>query len=51
LRVLASLVVIGIAVALSAGVIQVVERPLPPFEALADQLPTPFVDPTIPEAP
>ena len=36
LRVLASLILIGIAVALSAGMIHVVERPLPPFKVLAD---------------
>jgi hypothetical protein len=49
LRVVGSLVVLAIAVLLSAGVIHVVERPVPPFESIAERLPHPVVDPTIPE--
>lgn len=37
LRVSFSLVLIGTALALSAGIVHVVERPVPPFEALAEQ--------------
>jgi len=51
LKVLASLLVLGAAAGLSAGVVHVVERPLPPFEVLADQLPDGVVDPTIPTDP
>lgn len=47
-RVTVSLLVLAAAAALSAGVVHVVERPVPPFETLAEQLPQPVVDPTIP---
>lgn len=49
LRVAGSVVVLAIAAALSAGMVRVVERPLPPFEALADRLPEAPVDPTLPQ--
>jgi len=38
LRVGLSMVLIGLAAALSAGIIHVVERPVPPFEAIADEM-------------
>lgn len=48
LRVAASLVILALAAALSAGMVHIVERPMPPFEALADQLPKVY-DPTMPQ--
>ncbi len=53
LRVLVSLVSLAIAAALSAGIIHIVERPVPPIEALADKLPAPAlaVDPPEPTNP
>ncbi len=47
LRVLFSLVGLAIAAALSAGIIHIVERPVPPIGALVKRLP----DPTPPTAP
>jgi hypothetical protein len=47
LRVGLSMLLIGMAAALSAGIIHVVERPVPPFEAIADELGYPLP----PEAP
>ncbi len=49
LRVLVSLVGLAIAAALSAGIVHVVERPVPPIGALADKLPAPTVPASLPE--
>ena len=38
-RLLLSVAVVGVAAALSAGVVHLVERPVPPWKLLADRLP------------
>jgi hypothetical protein len=51
LRVVGSLVVLAMAALLSAGMVHVVERPVPPVESIADRVPVPVVDPTLPAEP
>jgi hypothetical protein len=51
MRVVVSVALLATAAGLSAGVIHVVERPLPPLKALADTMPGDIVDPTMPVQP
>lgn len=50
LRVALSFVMLAIAAALSAGIVQVVERPLPPIRGMSDLVP-PGADPLLAPAP
>ena len=50
LRIALSLVALGIAAALSVGIIHVVERPVPPFKSMAER-PDPEASAMAPETP
>ncbi len=51
LRLAFSLVLLGAAAGLSAGIVHMVERPLPPFEAMATLQPEPASQPPVVEEP